>query len=574
SNSPGITVSDVSSQTPRDLKTEEQDVIMMSKKERPDGSDYNHQQDKIAMLKPETQAMKNQKEKKYLEDTEIIKEKDDLQKKTVIKETSTKVMFQYGGRLDFLTSENTMLHSKLQNEKASKERLETEVVSDNSRLSTATRDHEQSQASERELGFAFHSLRARNEWFLSSQEENMSILSQQLSKAERKVSSLEIELSHTRDALREKTLDLESVQTDLSHIPCQKKNSEHKYENKQDKLNKYIRKQEFLENRLSQLQSENELLRQQLNTAQNKAKNELQTEREKCLTLEGRNKELLDDFNRLKERMKQGENEKRELEVLVRHKLQQEWADVEIQRFESESLLEAASYYTNERQDLKKKLNQALSQVVDLSRKLELSSSEVRNLKTHMARMSLEHSKMEQYRRDTEERARPKAVEKLKEVDWFLQDESQKRLQQWREKDNSSFRMQMEFRIKDLELQLSKKISQEDSIRAELEKYKQLHQEEVNTTLSLAKQLDKITVKLAEINSKHREKEMDTFFAKMEQEFDKNITRAQKEDAAKFEFESSIAAPLGSMDGLTPTQALLLKTSQEYAQILRKNYMI
>lgn len=35
--------------------------------------------------------------------------------------------------------------------------------------------------------------------------------------------------------------------------------------------------------------------------------------------------------------------------------------------------------------------------------------------------MSLEHSKMEQYRRDTEERARPKAVEKLKEVDWFLQ---------------------------------------------------------------------------------------------------------------------------------------------------------
>ncbi|XP_073076397.1 ankyrin repeat domain-containing protein 26-like [Manis javanica] len=281
SNSPGITVSDVSSQTPRDLKTEEQDVIMMSKKERPDGSDYNHQQDKIAMLKPETQAMKNQKEKKYLEDTEIIKEKDDLQKKTVIKETSTKVMFQYGGRLDFLTSENTMLHSKLQNEKASKERLETEVVSDNSRLSTATRDHEQSQASERELGFAFHSLRARKEWFLSSQEENMSILSRQLSKAEGKVSSLEIELSHTRDALREKTLDLESVQTDLSHIPCQKKNSEHKYENKQDKLNKYIRKQEFLENRLSQLQSENELLRQQLNTAQNKAKNELQTEREK-----------------------------------------------------------------------------------------------------------------------------------------------------------------------------------------------------------------------------------------------------------------------------------------------------
>ncbi|XP_057355324.1 ankyrin repeat domain-containing protein 26-like [Manis pentadactyla] len=261
-------------------------------------------------------------------------------------------------------------------------------------------------------------------------------------------------------------------------------------------------------------------------------------------------------------------------QVRVRHQLQQEWADMEIQRFESESLLEATSYYTIERQDLKKKLNQALSQVVDLSRKLEVSSSEVRNLKTHLARISLEHNKLEQYRRDTEERARQKTGEKLKEVDWFLQDEAQKRLQQWREKDNSSFRMQMELRIKDLEFQLSKKISQEDSIRAELEKYKQLHREEVNTSLSLANQLDKTTERLAEINSKRREKEMDTFFAKMEQEFDKNITRALKEDAAKFEFESSIAAPLGSMDGLTPTQALLLKTSQEYAQILRKNYMI
>ncbi|XP_057355316.1 POTE ankyrin domain family member A-like [Manis pentadactyla] len=94
------------------------------------------------------------------------------------------------------------------------------------------------------------------------------------------------------------------------------------------------------------------------------------------------------------------------------------------------------------------------------------------------------------------------------------QDESQNRLQQWRE-DNSSFRMQMELRIKDLEFQLSKKISQEDSIRAELEKYKQLHLEEVNTSLSLANQLDKTTERLAEINSKRREEEMDTFFAKM-----------------------------------------------------------
>ncbi|XP_036861921.1 uncharacterized protein [Manis javanica] len=60
----------------------------------------------------------------------------------------------------------------------------------------------------------------------------------------------------------------------------------------------------------------------------------------------------------------------------------------------------------------------------------------------------------------------------------------------------------------------------------------------------------------------------------MKQELEENVTRELKEVAAEFESKSCIAAPLGSMDGLTPIQALLLKMSQHYAQILRKNYMI
>ncbi|KAK2505910.1 hypothetical protein MC885_021916 [Smutsia gigantea] len=256
-------------------------------------------------------------------------------------------------------------------------------------------------------------------------------------------------------------------------------------------------------------------------------------------------------------------------QVVVRQ-FQRQLAHAEIQLYETEASLEVTShYYTGEIQDLKKKLNQALSQVVDLSTKLEVSSSEVRNLKIHMAMISLEHNNMEQYRWDTEERARQE-IEKLK-----VKDESQKRLEQQRENENSSFRMQMELRIKDLEFQLSQKISQEDSIKAELKKYKQFYLEEVKTSQSLANQLNKTNERVAEINTKLRgEKEIDTFFAKMRQELDENITRGLKEDAAKFESEFCIAAPLGSMDGLTPTQVQLLMTSQEYAQILRKNYMI
>ncbi|KAK2495738.1 hypothetical protein MC885_009016, partial [Smutsia gigantea] len=142
SNTPGITISDESRHTPGDLETEGSNTpgitITVSDESRhtpghleaegsckkyrhPEISDSHEVEDlflkssmlqeKIAMLKLEIHSMKNQKQKKYLEDTEITKEKDDLQKKIkVIKETPTETMFQYGGQLDILTSENTMLH--------------------------------------------------------------------------------------------------------------------------------------------------------------------------------------------------------------------------------------------------------------------------------------------------------------------------------------------------------------------------------------------------------------------------------------------------------------------------------
>lgn len=52
------------------------------------------------------------------------------------------------------------------------------------------------------------------------------IFSQQLSKVESKYNSLDIELCHTRDALKESTLVLEGVKRDLSQ-KCQKKEIEH-----------------------------------------------------------------------------------------------------------------------------------------------------------------------------------------------------------------------------------------------------------------------------------------------------------------------------------------------------------
>ncbi|KAF7479289.1 Hypothetical predicted protein [Marmota monax] len=348
------------------------------------------------MIRLEIDTIKNQnqeKEKKYLEDVEIANEKNDNLQKTIKlnEETFTTTVLQYNGQLSILTAQNTMLNSKLENEKQNKERLEIEVESYRSRLAAAIHDYDESQASKRDLELAFQ--RSRDECFrlqdkmnfsISNLKDNNEILSQQLSKAERKFNSLEIELHHTKDALREKTLVLEQVQRDLNQTQGQMKEIECMYQNEQCKVNKYVGKQESLEERLSQLQSENTLLRQQLDDAQNKADNKektviniqdqfhdivkkLQSESKKQnLMLEDRNKELINECNHLKERLYQYENEKAEREAVVRQ-LQQELADTLKKQSMSEASLEVSSRYRisleDETQDLKKKLAQIRSQV-------------------------------------------------------------------------------------------------------------------------------------------------------------------------------------------------------------------
>ncbi|XP_070658098.1 ankyrin repeat domain-containing protein 26 isoform X2 [Bos indicus] len=798
----------------------------------------NHMlQEEIAMLRLEMDAVKIQnqeKEKKYFEDIEIVKGKnDDLQKAIKLnEETLTKTVSHYTGQLNALTAENAMLNSKLENEKESKQRLETEVESYRSRLAAASHDHDQCQTSKRDLELAFQ--RARDEWLhlqdkmksdAANLKDNNEMLSQQLSRAESKFNNLEIKLHHTRDSLREKILMLERVQRDLSQTECQKQEIEHMYQNEQGKVNKYIGKQESLEERLSQLQSENMLLRQQLDDAQNKADSKektvisiqdqfqqivrkLHAESEKQgLMLEERNKELVKECDHLKERMYQYENEKAEREAGVRQ-LQQELADTLKKQSMSEASLEVLSRYRAnlevEAQDLKKKLGQLTSQlqeaqdqlteavrcaektqdrvqkleienaelqttvkkqagkieqlqknllstrssedekeqlkkyielkqslensldqekkknselekeitgfkkllkmtrrklneyengelsfhgdlktsqtemdiqinklkhkIEDLTAELEAASSkclhldaknqvlreellsmkgmqkkcekleekkkkleqEVVYLRSHIEMNMIEHSQVEQYKREIEERARQDLVEKLKEVNLFLQIQaaSQENLEQLQEKNNASIRSQMELRIKDLESELSKvKTLQEDSHKAELEKYKQLYLVELEVRKSLEGKLDKTHERLAVISTKLEvEKEqnrsllstlstrpvleppcvgnfnnpvvlngnltpranvgfstsiprpsnnsMETYLTKMRQELDRSITRELREAAAEFESESYGLSPLGATDGSNLSEDLLLKTSQEYVQILKKKYMI
>ncbi|KAI4543958.1 hypothetical protein MG293_006752 [Ovis ammon polii] len=243
----------------------------------------NHKlQDELAMLRLEIDALKQhwEKEENYFENMEILKVKnDDLQKAVKLsEETLTKTISHYTGQLNALTAENTMLTSKLENEKESKQRLETEVKSYRSRLAAALHNHDQGQTSKRDLELAFQ--RARDKWLclqdkmqfdVANLRDNNEKLSQQLSTVESIFNKLKIKLHHTRDDLREKTLMLERVQRDLSQSECQKQEIEHMYQNEHSKVNTYFRKHKSLEKRLSQLQSENVLLRQQLGNARNRA---------------------------------------------------------------------------------------------------------------------------------------------------------------------------------------------------------------------------------------------------------------------------------------------------------------
>ncbi|XP_012516365.1 PREDICTED: ankyrin repeat domain-containing protein 26-like [Propithecus coquereli] len=507
-------------------------------------------------------------EKKYFKDIKMVKEKnDDLQNTMKLNEEALiKTVSQYSGQLHVLTTQNMMLNSKLKNEKQNKERLETEVESYRSRLAAVLRDRDESQILKRHLELSFQ--RARDEWFELQDEINRDIsnlkdknvnLSQQLPKAKCKFDSLEIELSHTRDTVRQKTSVLELVQGDLSQTQCQMEEIEHMYQNEQGKV-KHVGKESVNEG-LSQLHSENTLLRQQLEDAHNKAddnKKKLINIQDQChsvvknrqaegerqkLVLQERN-ELIHECDQLKERLHQYEKEEAEREVVLRQRQQERGVTLKNLPGSDASLEVASHSHTHvedETEDSKKKLDQSRGQIDNLTAELQTASlkcqhlkaknqilqqellfvktiqkkceklqkkknnleQEVVNLRSHMGMNMVERGQVEQYKREIEERARQDIGEKLKEVNLFLQAQaaSQGNLEQLREDHISSIHYEMELRIKAMESEMSKMKTQEEFNKAELEQYKQLYQKELKDKQSLSDKLNKSHEKLAEVRS-------------------------------------------------------------------------
>nr|XP_012593194.1 ankyrin repeat domain-containing protein 26-like isoform X2 [Microcebus murinus] len=514
-------------------------------------------QEQIAMLRMERDKIKSQNEeieKKYLKDMKITKEKDDDAQINIILnlETLTKTGSQYGEQLCVLTAENAMLKCKLESETQNKERLKEEVASYHSRLTATSHDLDESETSRKHLELAFHT--ARDEWFhlqdkmnfyISNLKENNEILSEKLSKAESKIGNLEKVLHHTRELLQEKTF-LEDVQRDLRQTQCQTKEIEQTYRSDQGKVNSYIGKQGSLEQRLSELQRENMLLRQQPHAADNKAAQKEETgtniqdsyqdimkqsqaESDKqSLLLEGKLQELVNECDHLKERMCHLEKESAERKVLVSHL--QELATTLTKQPMSEAFAEVSPCHINledETPGSMKILHQIRSQIDQLKQALEFPCSKCQHLNTknqvvqpeslsmeitrkkykklqenkkklkqaivdlrnYMERNMIDRGQVAQYKREIEANARQTIVEQLKEINLFLQEQAaqQEKREELRENQVASVKNEMELRVKVLESERHKmKMSQEEFNNVELEKYKLLYEIELEAKKSLA----------------------------------------------------------------------------------------
>ncbi|NXO76862.1 ANR26 protein, partial [Sitta europaea] len=372
-------------------------------------------QDEIAMLRLELDQIRlrhQEEEGKYLEENETLKEKnEDLQKELKLNEEAlTQTVFQYNGQLNLLKTESAMLTSKLEQTKESKDRLETEIESFRSRLNTAVQELERHQSSKGDVERTFQ--RERDEWLrlqdklhhdLSDVREANKSLSQQLSKVESKANSLENELHQLRQTLREKTLLLEMTQKELSQTQCQAKEYDHARQLEKDQVSKLIIKQESMQERLAQLQSENLLLRQQLEDLQNRGIikekvvndvqdrfndifNKLRADTEKQVYLvEERNKELNAKCIDLREQVFKYETDKIEREGMIRQ-LQQELADALKKQSMSEASLEVTTRYRSDLEEdklhLQKELEKAKTKLREVEEKYLNSERCVRDLKT------------------------------------------------------------------------------------------------------------------------------------------------------------------------------------------------
>uniref|UniRef100_A0A2K5Q3X2 Ankyrin repeat domain 18B n=1 Tax=Cebus imitator TaxID=2715852 RepID=A0A2K5Q3X2_CEBIM len=401
---------------------EEQERLERSEKKEPEDF-HSHEKMKdpmhengilkrdIAMLREEICTLKNdslKKENKYFKDFEIIKEINARLEKSnkLSEEMITKILSQYRQQLKDLQAENTSLKSELGKEKEDEERLEAETESYQSGLAAAIREHNQRVEAERDLKLSLQRTQDISLQINMSSELKDEFLKEKLSKTQIKFNTLKDKLCKISDTLREKTLALETAQNQLRQTQQQIKEMKEMYQNADAKVSKSTGKRNYVEERICELQRKNLWLKQQLDDAYQKGDNEetiiniqggFFESGKKCLLLEEKNKKLMNECSRLKERLFQHEKEKA---VDVRQ-LQQQLADSLKNISTSELPLEGTSrchINLDETQASKKKLFQVESQPEEEKKELRKRSELISSLKYNMDQIRKKNDELEKER--------------------------------------------------------------------------------------------------------------------------------------------------------------------------------
>ncbi|CAK6950960.1 ankyrin repeat domain-containing protein 26 [Scomber scombrus] len=259
-----------------------------------------------------------------------------------------------------------------------------------------------------------------------------------------------------------------------------------------------------------------------------------------------------------------------------------------------------------------KSLNRSNDQLERSKRQLE---EEVLDLRRRMEASQMEQSHAEQYRRDAEDRARQEIQQKLEQVNLFLQSQaaSQEALDQIKASNEANLRSQLEQKIRELEGELGRvrttqqdSVSQRDSTRTELERYRQLYAEELRLRKSLNAKLDSIAngslggpsldvgslasptnygatlgplnrslglgISLLSPVTEGPNSRVEDYLAKMQSELDRNISKELNNATAELDIASARMSPVGSASRveLDPVS----RAKQQYLEVLKKNNMI
>ncbi|XP_050162093.1 ankyrin repeat domain-containing protein 26-like [Myiozetetes cayanensis] len=160
-------------------------------------------------------------------------------------------------------------------------------------------------------------------------------------------------------------------------------------------------------------------------------------------------------------------------------------------------------------------LQEELSTLHGMCEQLEVDKcqlhEEVKKLHHHLKNFTLDGSQTKQCERDVEEQADKEITQKLQEVNQFLQAQAayQDTLEKIRSSHFDSLKNQLEDRTRDLERALGRTKSnqqerpfQQESRQPAVDKYIELYLQEVKTSKSLAKKLERAKERLEEANPK------------------------------------------------------------------------